>query len=393
MNALFAHDHIFYKFDETFLSNGGLSYEVLSRYLGVFDNLQIISRQVEIDDVNKNLTLASGKNVKFCKVPNYKSIKKMYKVFRAKRVIREAVKGTDCVIARLPSLIGNLAIKYAKKYNKPYMVEVVGCAWDANINYGNLAGKILAPYDYLTNRFHIKHSKYTIYITKNFLQKRYPTNGKIEVCPNVNIKPVNSHVLFERLNRIIEKRSYLRFGLIGSLDVDYKGHETVIKALGLIKDKLPDFKVEFLGEGDQNRWRKLLENNNMTDNVFFVGTLPSGKSVYNWMDKIDIILQPSYAEAQGRSIIEAMSRGCPIISSKVGGIVELIDSDWLIEAGDYTSLSKKILNMVEDPQNQILQSKRNFQEARQYYKYNIEDKRSKFLTKFKIDIERMEGIK
>lgn len=391
MNVVFAHDHIFYKYSNIYYSNGGLSYDVLARYLEVFDEIKAISRQKEINEEDDRLTIASGNNIQFVNVPNFKSIRTLSQIFIAQQIVKKTVKDSDYIIARLPSSIGKLAIKYAKEFNKPYLVEVVGCAWDANVNYGSLSGKIIAPFEYYTNKSYIKNSEFTIYITKDFLQQRYPTTGKTEVCPNVNIESVKPIILSQRLKKIKEKNNEIKFGLIGSLDVDYKGHDTVIKALGLIKKELPKFKVEFLGKGNQKRWIGLIEANGLLENVDFIGTLPSGNKVYEWMDGIDIILQPSYAEAQGRSIIEAMSRGCPIISSRVGGIVELIDSSWLIKAGDYKDLSRKIKLMITEPQNQIYQSERNFNEAVQYYKKNIDRRRKKFLELFQEEVKRMDG--
>jgi len=45
MKMIFAHDHIFYKYDGNFYSNGGLSDEVLRRYLNVFEEISLLSRQ------------------------------------------------------------------------------------------------------------------------------------------------------------------------------------------------------------------------------------------------------------------------------------------------------------------------------------------------------------
>ena len=43
-----------------------------------------------------------------------------------KKIIKESVHQSDVIIARLPSLIGRVAIKEAIKKGKPYFVEVVG---------------------------------------------------------------------------------------------------------------------------------------------------------------------------------------------------------------------------------------------------------------------------
>jgi len=393
MNALFAHDHIFYRFENLYYSNGGLSGDVLSRYTQVFEHLSIVSRQMVINEFNEKLTYSSIDNTEFIHIPNFKSLRSLNNYKAAQKIIKESVFKCDCLIARLPSAIGEIAIKYAKQFNKPYLIEVVGCAWDANINHGSVFGKILAPYEFLTNRSYIKESKYTIYITKEFLQRRYPTNGLSVVCPNVHIGNVDSEIFNKRINKINYPSKILKFGLIGSLDVDYKGHKTVIKALASIKDKIPKFKIEFLGKGDPSRWLSLIKELDLEENVDFIGSLPSGKEVFTWMDSIDIALQPSSAEAQGRSIIEAMSRGCPMISSRVGGIPELIDDEWLVAPGDHKDLALKIRSMIQDKELQINQAKRNFQEAKQYSKTKIEDTRRSFLLEFKNKINDNYGKK
>ena len=41
----------------------------------------------------------------------------------------------DIVVARLPSLIGSWALRSAWRQNKPVLVEMVGCPWDALWNH------------------------------------------------------------------------------------------------------------------------------------------------------------------------------------------------------------------------------------------------------------------
>lgn len=389
MKLLYAHDHIFYLHNNKYYSNGSFPKEVLERYTSVFDEMKFISRQKHISTSIENLSLASLDNVKFIEIPNFKSIKSIHLIRDAKKIIYNEVLNSDCVIARLPSSIGNIAVKYAKELKKPYLVEVVGCVWDSLWNYGGIKGKLLAPIEYNRARKNIKSSIYTSYITKEFLQSRYPTNGKFKIIPNVNISIASNSVLDNRLLNIdsLENKREIVFGLIGSLDVDYKGHETVIKAFSIVKDKIPNFKIEFLGKGNKERWEELAKKYHIYENINFMGTLPSGEEVYKWMDRIDISLQPSLAEAQGRSIIEAMSRGCPVIASRVGGIVELIDDEWLIEAGSYKQLASKIEKLIQSRYKLRQQAIRNFNEAKLYEKRKIDMNRKNFLMEFKLYAE------
>lgn len=391
MKVAFFHDAPLVYGQDGQVYSTGFTYNIWERYLAVFDSI-IVSTRMRVDDsingsITKNMNLSSGPRVEFKPISKYS--KKMDRIFNIKEIsvqIRKSLTQSDCAIIRLPSFIGRIACKEAIKMGKPYLIEVVGCAWDALWNHGSITGKILAPYSFLKTRRLISKSKYTIYITKEFLQSRYPSHGRTCICPNVNISCVSSQILDNRIRKIDNKKEQdvIVFGLVGSLDVSYKGHETVIKAFSLLKDRIPNFRIEFLGSGNPARWIKLAKECGIYKHVKFLGVLPSGDPVFNWMDNLDVSLQPSSAEAQGRCIIEAMSRGCPVIASKVGGIVELIDSDWLISSGDYVDLSTKILELINNKKVLKQQATRNFEEAKQYYKENIEFKRKKFLQEYRM---------
>ena len=47
-------------------------------------------------------------------------------------------------------------------------------------------------------------------------------------------------------------------------------------------------------------------------------------------DNIDVFIMPSLQEGLPRSMVEAMSRGCNVIGSRVGGIPELLDDNFHI---------------------------------------------------------------
>lgn len=387
MKLLFSHDHIFLKYDEKFYSNGGLSYTVLKRYINIFENITVISRNrlcLEKGDI-EGLTLASGNGANFIAVPDFKNLKNLSSYYEAMSIVDSQVRNSDLIIARVPSSISYLVIKAAIKYKKPYLIEVVGCAWDSNKNHGSFLGKLLAPYAYLKMKKFVKNAPYTIYITKSFLQSRYPNLNLTAVCPNVRLEKVDSIVLEKRIEKIktLNPEKIIKLGLIGSLDVNYKGHEIAILVVKRLKESGLNVCIEFLGQGKIDRWLDLSKEYGVDNNIVFKGSLPSGDAVYDWIDSLDFMIQPSSAEAQGRSIIEGMSRGCPVVSTKVGGIVELIDSDLLVNAGDHLGLANIIIDLVESPGKLEKVALNNFNEAKNYYTKNIEQTRNKFLNNFK----------
>ena len=82
-----------------------------------------------------------------------------------------------------------------------YLIEVVGCAWDSFWNHG-IDGKILAFPLFLMMKDAIKKSPYVVYVTKYFLQGRYPTKGKNINISNVSIPSHDDNILAERLKKI-----------------------------------------------------------------------------------------------------------------------------------------------------------------------------------------------
>lgn len=385
MRLIFAHDHIFFNYKGILYSNGGLKKEMIERYTSVFEEVTILSRQQKISELNNKLSLASCQNVSFVEIPNFKNLKTYYKILDAKKTISKEIKKCDFVIARLPSSIGSLAIQYAKKYNKPYAVEVVGCAWDAYWNHGSIIGKVLAPYVYFKTRGLVNNSKFALYVTNNFLQRRYPTKGKSISCSNVEIPKTSDAILDKRLQKInnIKSMDILKIGMIGSLTSKYKGFDIAIEAIRLLTANFHKVELHILGAGDCTNWKRYAESLGVLDQVFFHGSLPSGEPVFQWIDNLDIYIQPSRTEGLPRALIEAMSRACPAIGSRVGGISDLLEEKCMHKNEDSKDLANKINNLLVNKEEMLNQAKRNYIISKNYVKEILDYRRTKFLKEFR----------
>ncbi|WP_300954422.1 glycosyltransferase, partial [uncultured Clostridium sp.] len=362
-------------------------YDIWERYLKVFDELIICTRQSDIivEDY-KRYKLSSGNNVKFKLNTIYKSPIQFFTEKKSVgKPIEEVVREADCCIIRLPSIIGFLAVEECIRQNKPWAAEVVACCWDSLWNYGNIKGKVLAPIMYALNRKYIKKAKNAIYVTDNFLQKRYPCNGKTAVASNVCISMPKQSVLENRFKRIDNKIStdLFELGIIGCLDVNYKGHKTAIEVIKKLKDDGINVKLKCLGAGKNNRWIDLAKKLGVDDSIEFSGVLPSGEPVLNWLDNIDIFIMPSLQEGLPRSMIEAMSRGCPTVGVKTGGIPELLESRFITKRKDSEALYKLVVNFIKDKELCKNQAIRNFEKSKLYSKESIDMNRTVFWECFK----------
>ncbi|MEG0075824.1 MAG: hypothetical protein RR691_08085, partial [Eubacterium sp.] len=224
MRILFAHDHKFRKVDGKMYSIGGLSNDVLSRYVTLFGEVDVVSRCINEKEVENNYSLIQNPKIVFVEIKDkYTDIK-------------DAVKKSDGVIARLPSFYGIISVKYAKLLNKPYMVEVVGCAWDSLWNH-SIRGKLIALPARLVTKKIVSMAPYALYVTKYFLQKRYPCKGITVGISDVMLSNGQDNILKKRFSKIQDNiKKEIIIGTIGAVNVKYKGQQHVIKAINLLKN-------------------------------------------------------------------------------------------------------------------------------------------------------------
>jgi glycosyltransferase involved in cell wall biosynthesis len=364
--------------------SNGFSYNVWERYLNVFNKV-IVAKRCKTQEDNKNILnnfgVANGIGVAFSPITKYESFKDIFLNYRTIRnQIRYVISECDCLIIRLPSIIGILACYEAKKLDKVYAVEIVGNAYDTLAFHGSINGKYCAPiYEQLIRRA-IKNAPVAAYITKEYLQNIYKCNGEIfSEIANVSLSPVPSIILEYRIKKIKEINNKLRIGLIGSLDVNYKGQSTAMHAIKLLIDKGIECHLDLVGGGNKLRWIKLAEDLGISDRISLYGHLKAGKNVYEWIDTLDIYIQPSMTEAHGRSVIEAMSRGCPVLSSDVGGLRESVQEKYRFKADDYIILAEKIYNLIRFPNEMEDMAKFNYKYAQNFYNEIIEYRRKQFL--------------
>lgn len=92
-----------------------------------------------------------------------------------------------------------------------------------------------------------------------------------------------------------------------------KGVDVLLRA----SDSLPDIHFRIAGDGPMLQELLLMGGNN----VEFLGPVRDMVSFY---DSLSMLVVPSRQEGQGLSALEAMSRGVPVIASRVGGLKEML---------------------------------------------------------------------
>lgn len=375
-----------FAYDGTLLrdSNGkwyGRNYSILpNRYKVLSDDITFLMRTRNDDSAALKMSPMPS-NICVVSVPDFLKIRSMIRDYtKAIKIIEKQIKNTDCVIVRMPGIISRIAIKYAKKYNKPYIVEVVGCVKDSLKNH-SIKGKILAPLEFYIMKKIIYQSPYVMYVTNEFLQKRYPCNGKTIGVSDVQLERIQNKDINRRIDSVNMKEYVI--GTAGAVNVRYKGQEYVIRAISKAKDNSDRcFVYRIVGGGDNSRLVSISQKYGVENNVIFDGSLPYD-SMKEWYDLLDIYIQPSTVEGMPRALIEAMSRGLVCFGANVGGIPELLPKECLFSAGDDAEIFKKINEISVN--DMIRFSEMNLIKSQEFESSVLKEKREQFYFGFLCD--------
>lgn len=369
-------------------TDANFNQSIWNRYISYCDELTVILRREEaVYDVAEAMRrfntfdTIKAKHIELKDV--YRPVKNIINLSIRKKIkctIEQAVKESDKVIIRsLGNIYTNSALKYARKYNKPYLIEVTGFAWES-MWYHSFRGKCVALFKELSYRKLIKPSKYAIYVTNEALQKRYPCKGRMLGCSDVELPVISESVLQRRIEKI-NNQDEIIIGTAAFLDVGWKGQEYVIRAISELKKKgIHNFRYQLIGAGEGRDLKALVKKLDLETEVEFIGVLPHDE-VFAWMDSIDIYVQSSFMEGLCRSLVEAMSRACPIVCSDVGGNYELASGECLFAKGNYKQLAR-ILEEMQSKDKQIFEAKRGFEKAKEFNKELLDTKRNLFFKEF-----------
>ena len=384
MRILYATDHRFYPRDGEVFTESQFEPRLWKRFLAEFERLFVVGRQGASSDTPKELRRSSMDGVDFHLLPNISRLS-LDARRRASEQMWEVVQSADRVMARLPSEIGLLAVSHAEKAGVPYSVEVAGCPWDGLWNYGSVAGRLYAPILTSRTRRAVRQAPLVWYVTERFLQERYPTTGASIGASGVILEGIHRESLDRRLARIAAPSERTRLGLIGSLNGRVKGIHTILEALSGWPDARELVTFHVLGPGDPSPWQKMAENLGVADLVHFEGTLDGGDPVLRWLDNIDIYLQPSLKEGLPRALVEAMSRGCPALGTRLAGIPELLDDEDLIQPGNSDELRELLRRRLGDQDWRSLSATRNWETSRRFDKAHLTKKYDEFWRLLKKD--------
>jgi glycosyltransferase involved in cell wall biosynthesis len=137
-------------------------------------------------------------------------------------------------------------------------------------------------------------------------------------------------------------------GVVARLEPE-KGHPTLLEAWPAVLESVPNAHLLIVGEGSE---REALELHalglGINKSVTFTGRRDDVPAV---TAALDVAVLPSYREAQGLSILEAMALSRPVVASAVGGIPEMIEhgrTGLLVPPRDPAALAASLVRLLTD---------------------------------------------
>jgi glycosyltransferase involved in cell wall biosynthesis len=137
-------------------------------------------------------------------------------------------------------------------------------------------------------------------------------------------------------------------GVVARLEPE-KGHPTLLEAWPLVVAAVPDATLLVVGEGSRREALEVMANElGVAHRVVFTGRRDDMPAV---TAALDVAVLPSYREALGLSVLEAMALSRPVVASNVGGIPEMIEdgrTGLLVPPHDAEALATAIIRLLRD---------------------------------------------
>lgn len=203
------------------------------------------------------------------------------------------------------------------------------------------------------------HVVATTEMEKPHLIKRGVSPKKISLIPNgITLPPLNVPKI-DYPNKIIL--------CLARLDIAHKGQDILLQAMPKVISKVPDVKLWIAGDGkDEKMLKDLTKKLKISRSVEFKGpiTNPTKSLLFK---NCRLLCIPPRTESFGVVYLEAMAYGLPIVTTRVGGIPEVVgDTALLVPLNDSLALADALIHILSDDKLAEVLRERSLEHVKQF---------------------------
>ena len=147
---------------------------------------------------------------------------------------------------------------------------------------------------------------------------------------------------------------------VARLEERYKGHDVLVRALPLVRAKVPDVQWVVVGDGSlREGLEQQARSYGVADSIRFLGAV-SDEQRNSWLRRTNLLAMPSRLPAGGYPgegfgivFLEAGAYGKPVVAGNVGGAIESVsdgESGLLVDPVDPLAVAEAITGLLLDPE-------------------------------------------
>lgn len=159
---------------------------------------------------------------------------------------------------------------------------------------------------------------------------------------------IGAYEFFKNKGNLIQKDSLHKEILFFGRIQEYKGIDTLIRAVPLISKEIPEIRVTIAGEGNFEPYKKLIQN---PKHYRIINKFVPDDIVDELFTECDIVVMPYNDATQSGLMSIGYAYKKPIIASNVGAIPEIVDdgmSGVLIPPKNPQALAEAVIRVLKD---------------------------------------------
>lgn len=173
-----------------------------------------------------------------------------------------------------------------------------------------------------------------------------------------------------------KRRQEFHIGIVGRL-TPLKGHLDFIKAMARVARVIPYLKIWIVGDAPRSKEaykeqvQVLVKRLGLWHCTQFLGTQRDMPAVFTHLDLL--VVPTTTHEAFGRVIVEAQASGVPVVASRVGGIIDIIEdrkTGLLVPPCDPVSIADAAIKIFKDAGLSRILAENAYKKVRE--QYNVE---------------------
>ncbi|MBK7099570.1 MAG: glycosyltransferase [Sphingobacteriales bacterium] len=165
-----------------------------------------------------------------------------------------------------------------------------------------------------------------------------------------------SQIETKKLQCRTERHENFHIVQVSRLNTNNKGQHVLIEAARILKERgVDNIEIDFIGEGKSlDKLQDLVNDYQLDKNIRFLG-LRDRSYIYSHLKNYDLLVQPSFYEGFGLTVVEGMAAKIPVLVSNIEGPMEVIEfgkyGDFF-EVGNVNCLADKIQEIIQRSENQ-----------------------------------------